>query len=460
MGLWARFLNSVIRAAVHWHPQGKRPEALWANLWPASPMGWPGGWSGDRWQQVLHYKQWVYIAVRAIASNVAMLRPRVALVETRDRDRAINEATRAARRKALATPQEHEQLEPVGPEHPLVRLFNDPNEPDTAFDLWYELAMFLELTGTGYLWAYPNGLGLPAELWVIPSHWLRISKPGKQRMVESYQLMPYGTAGGAGGFEIPADQVIAIRRKNPLTKIDGFGHLQGGAEWIDTGESITASRWSSFKQGTYPGLHYKLPPGVQPDDDELDRLYAKFLARFQGERNTGRPIITTDGAELNRLSLTPMEMDYSASADQIRDQILALFGVPKGIVGIEPAGDQISAYAPLRQFCRFTLAPLLCQLGQVLTEKLARRYDPRLRVWWDDPTPDDPRQLNEDLRTDWSMGALTPNEVRALRGRGPFEHGGDDPLMPAGMQPRPWATGSGPEPSGASRIALPGEQGR
>lgn len=426
-------IDWVLRAAWRMHSKSapSRGERRIANAYPGfgSGYGWPGGWSQDRREQVQHYRQWVYVGIRAIAQEVAGHTANVALVSEGEKD--AGPKTRALTRKALGHFRPHEEVTPVRPDHPLLRLLRDPNGPDTAPEFWFELVLFWKLCGIAYVWAAGrNAFGLPTELWVIPSQWVW-PVAGKDRLVERYDVRPYGGSGGKAALTLAPEEVLTFKDKSPLNKIDGWSPLTAGDEWIDAGESMSTAQRAHFKQGCFPGVHIGLPAGVDPDDTELDRIYAKLMERFGGEQNYHKPIVTTNGAELNRLTLTPGEMDYLQSGDQIRDKVLALLGVPKGVVGIEPDGNDLSAYAPYAQFCRFTVRPILRQTGATLTEKLGRRYGPGIRVWYDDPTPNDPVQTNLDIATDIKGQAITPNEIRALRGREPY----DPKVFPEGDKP-------------------------
>ena len=407
-----------------------------------SGYGFPGLWSQNRAEQVQHYKTWVYIAVRAIWNRIGRLTPNIGFVvdDAAFGQRVKSFACGAARpttgdlaetrfrewrfKKSMGAVRPHENVIPAPTTHPLVRLLNNPNRPDVAFDLWSELGIFWELTGNAYLWGPASRLGIldgtykPEELWVIPSHWIPSAKIGKDRFIESYDLRPYY---GGRTYHLPACEVTHIRYKSPIHKIDGYAPTTAGAEWIDTGESVNRARFWQFKNGSVPTGALELGEGyVDPSDEDLERIYAKFMARYQGEQNTGKPVITPPGAKYVPLTIAPNEMAYVQSADQLRDWILALWGVPKEVAGIQDAGSEIAMYGPLRQFSENVLMPRLVYLGQVLTEKLAHRWDKRLRVWWDDPTPDDPQQKRRDMLMRHRTESITANEIRAAYGDPPL----------------------------------------
>lgn len=432
--------------------QPTRGERVLASLFPNRGTGWPGGWSQDRVEQVMHFKHWTYVAIDAICSKVAQHIPNAAYLEDMEGPKTFKTA------KALGSivgPDEN--LSPLGINHPLKQLLANPNQHDTAFNYWYETQMFLELCGVSYTWIVPNRFGIPVELWCIPSHWVwpRTGQgfdvdphhPNASRLIDYYEIRPWGGIGSSGILHFPAEEVIMEHWPSPINKLDGYSVLAAIAQWIDTEESISRSRWSQFINTARPELHVQLGPAFEdPDEETMDRIYQKFFSRYMGERNYGKPLITPPGSTVTPLSFNPTEMAYFQSEEQIRDMILSAFRVPKQVVGVTSDSSFGAILAAMGSFCTFCINPRLSMRGQALTKHLANKYTsaPRpIRVWWDDVTPADPQQVNSDIGTDLTANAITPNEVRRLRGRAPYQYGGDDPLIsgPGGVVPLPLNTG-------------------
>jgi hypothetical protein len=233
-----------------------------------------------------------------------------------------------------------------------------------------------------------------------------------------------------------------------MNKISGYSPLTAGAQWIDTEESISKSRWAQFINQSRMDLLVTLGEGFEdPTDEDIARIESKFASKFQGEFNYGKPMIVSSGTTVTPVNFSPTEMAYFQSEDQIRDMLLSLFSVPKAVVGISQDMTFGSILATLAAFCTFCLNPRFAMLGQRLTKFLAPRFErsesEHIRIWWDDCTPADPAQVNADLAEDRSQCAISPNEVRALRGRKAWEYGGDDPMIqgPGGTVPLPLNTG-------------------
>ncbi len=531
-------------------------ERVMGSLFTPNLYGW-GGWGSDNlYEQVQHYRQWTYVGIHAICKKVASLMPNFAYVSSHERaghtvkagQRGLmnltgrggggtpwfgDEAMAASslsnpkgtslkqfgtpnytskwepsapcssggsfltigeyQSKALSVIKPHEHIEPLEHDHPLRRLWDNPNPYDTAFDFGYELCMFLMLTGSTYPWMVPNSMPdpKPCELWVMPSHWtwprtgggsiMSLGGNGKvastedspidadprwwqdsDRIIKYYEIRPWGTVGTAGMLKIPPSDMAMVKWKSPLDKIRGYSPLGAIAQWIDSEESITKSRWAQFQNIARPDLFIKLGAGYEDaSDDQIERVSAKIDQKLRGEYNYGRTMIGTPGMEVTPLSWNPSEMAYGESEEHIRDMILSALGVPKAWVGIVSEMTFGSILATLMQACEGCVNPYLSMMGMALTKHLASRWDDErpawstlqgqghgasgytryVKMWWDNCTPADPAQVNSDIQTDLQGKAITPSEIRALRGRERYKHGGDDPMGSAGDVPIPLNTG-------------------
>jgi hypothetical protein len=298
------------------------------------------------------------------------------------------------------------------------------------------------LTGTAYWWVVRNTFNVPVEIWVVPTHWVRPLTDGDGSMKSYFVQSPWGMS-----MEIPASEIVSFYEHSPLNRWEGHAVSQAVSEWIDVYESLTRMRLATFKNGAVPALHVMLGDSyADPDEAFLARFYARWMAKFQGENRSGMPLITGSDVEVKAIDGHRPADALAAtiqSEEQIRDIVLAAYGVPKGVVGIEPVNDT-SAYAPQRQFCRFTINPKLTYMGQVITEKIVKPT-PGCNdgiAYWEDRVVDDMELTERQIAADLATGVRTVNEVRLLRGLPPYPHGGDDPTVNGNTVP--WQTGKSP----------------
>lgn len=344
-------------------PRGTIGERVIAGMFPSRVL-YGGDWASLKYEQVQHMTDWVYAVVHTICSKLSSIMPNMAYVGGEDKPGHTEKACRrsagrygqgqwvsdgghsyltmgALRSKALSVVKPHEILEPLEHDHLLRRLIENPNPVDTSFDLLYELQMFDELCGVDYMWAIPNSMGKPAELWCLPSHWVwprtggrRVSEPrlmppdwngakyegyqyidpdrvASDQLIAYYEIRPWGGMGGAGILVLPPDEVIMTRWKSPINKIDGYSKLAAVAKWIDSEESVSKTRWAQMQNQARPELMIQLGAGYEdPDDDRIARLEAKIAQKISGEYNYGKPFVLPPGAVAQPLSFNPTEMAF------------------------------------------------------------------------------------------------------------------------------------------------------
>lgn len=422
-----------------------------------------------RWQEVQHMKFWAGVCIRAWQREVAggeapklgTLTPketeekktivkckslgydwratRHELHKAACKQAAIRRRARNPHNKAAGGPQEHEEFTAWEYDHPIVRLFDTPNNLDCASELWGYSVLFYLLTGELYWWVIRNTHGVPVEIWPIPSQWIVQKSVGRDGVPQEYIVQnPWGQM-----QRIPYDDVLPFYDLSPLNRYEGLSVNQMISEWVDAYETQLRSRLAQNLNGGIPAFHVALSDEyVDPDEAMLNRYYAKWFARFQGPDNAGKPLITGPGVEVKALGISPVDMDYVNSENQFRDMILAAYGVPKTIIGMSESMTYGSVLASQQQFCRFSINPFLGMMGQRITHGLIRRTPncDQGVCFWDDRVLDDPENQRAEETHLWDKGAIAPDELRNRHGMEPWPFGGDDPWI--NQVQMPWATGA------------------
>lgn len=393
------------------------------------------GQQGYRYLQVREaYRHWSFVAIGAYMRAVAGGDyPQIGRLIPKNQKSA-----KAIRKAHISSNHEFQEFEP---DDPIVRLFHNPNGPDVAYDFWSYVVMFHMLCGYSVIWVIRDEQGFPRELWPVPTQWIQtLQVDSDSRQPANYMIQsPWGQR-----VEIPYDDTLALCEHSPLNRYEGYAVSTAIAEWLDTYESLVRVRLAQFRNGAVPNIHVALGETYDPDEGFINRFYAKWYARFQGENQAGLPLITGPDVEVKPIGEVPHQL-YDTSEDQIKTEVLAAYGVPQALVTGDPTVDT-SAYAPMRTFARFRVNPLLKYYGEKFTEKVIRRtkgYEDAV-LFWKDQSPDDPQQKLNEWTQLLDRGVYTPNEVRTEKGLEPYEHGGDDPILNGA--PIPWASGRKPEP--------------
>lgn len=373
------------------------------------------GWMSSRTEQVRHMRGWVHVAVCRTASQIASVRPGFfigpnAQEAAESRTRAFRSAQPAARQSELSA---------LPGDHPVVQLFNDPNPEDTGYDLIYETSMFLELTGTAYWWVPKNKAKRPYAIYCLPSHWVWPVVSADRKKILRYELRP--VEGYTGYDPLPPEDVVTFKFKSPISKWDGLSPQSAGAVWIDCSEAMDRARWHGFKNGINVGHIFEFDgTRVDPDEEMLKRIRAKIQEHYAGPNNAQKPLLVPPGLTAKPLGFTMKELDFGQSFEQVGRAILAVWGVPPSVAGWGEGMTLGSVLASMSGWAKFCLNPRTAFLGQAITERVCRIYDPRIVCEWPDLSPVDPAALEQMLRTDLTGGLRTRNEMRAVRGLKPL----------------------------------------
>jgi phage portal protein BeeE len=396
----------------------------------------PGSWGGDQVEQVQHCRLWVYAAISAIQTLSTKQFPSVLIVDNTEKAKGKKKVPQSVARKALNR-DDTEDFVYAGRRDPLTRLLKNPNEPDTWHTFLEELILFKELTGDAYIWKVPyiNAPGL-AELWIIPSYWV-YPISGTQRLIDYYEVRCFGQT---ARFE--PEELVKISYKNPTNKIVGLSPLQANSELIDTSEIVVMSRFYSLINGANLGTVITNDGSRNPSEEELRRFESKFLAKFQGPEGFQVPSILPVGLKVERPP-EGHELALQQSADQLRDQVLAIWKLPKTIVGINEAVNRATFDGSLYQTYTNVINPRLARLGEILTEQLAiPHFGEEYQITWPDLSPNDRVQELAEWRLLTERGVYTANEIRSWMGLDPIE-GGDEPIAPLQTAPASWGGGDG-----------------
>jgi HK97 family phage portal protein len=229
--------------------------------------------------------------------------------------------------------------------------------------------------------------------------------------------------------EFEPRDVIHIALDSPRSGVFGVSPTQAALLPI-TAWLFTASTGKEiFRKGVPPTLHADMPAGMAPA--ELSRWRAMFMQQNVGPRNIGTPIITKGGAKITELAHSRIA-DLEAYKNQLRDEILACYGVPPAKAMVIESGNLGGGTGESqdRTFRVNTCSPIAELVLEKINFHIVRQgfgiHD--WHVKFGDVDMRDSKTIEEirDLRL--RNGAYTLNRYRAEIGE-PSVEGGDDPVL-------------------------------
>jgi hypothetical protein len=330
------------------------------------------GWWSDHYEESLSYNSWSYIAISALmrsASSAKFAVNNLIPPNQADADN-LNQGGDADRK-------------PVRWDHPLCALLRKPNPSYGLSGLIARAVMQRRLTGTAMIWVRPNALGLPGELYVIPTALARPLAPTPDMPMGGWSVSASSLLGfqflsqigfsGSTVANIDARDIIRVKYPHPLTEADGQSPQNGNARHIDVSNETEETLWSVYQQGVMPGYIAAVDPNIVLKDGDADAMQAEIDDRYAGSQNAGK-VMVTSSLTLQKLTLSPTEVIPEGLRNQNRDNVLAAHGVPPIGAGVTEAGSFSSLYAARQQMTDGAVQPELDDIASSLTVGLCRRY--------------------------------------------------------------------------------------
>ncbi|AMV25499.1 Phage portal protein [Gemmata sp. SH-PL17] len=402
----------------------------------------PGSWTDNRLEQANHYRGLIFLALDAVQEAIASAA--VCCEKQQRRDRTTFGAGAVSYVKALSETGGAGSDEDYAPvhDHPLAELINCPNKHDTFGSLLSYGTMQWGLTGNGPFWFVPGkNHNRPVELYPLVEPLLQVnSAPSLQYPEGSWRVTPYypnGTGWAYGGLAnrvaysaiLPGAEVRKMQSPHPLTRTDGYSRLTACGVQFDIMEAIDKSRHAAFMHGTRIGTLVQLPPGM--GEDAVQAVSAQFTQKYAGADKAGITAVVSgtpdgkNGLDVKQLNESPREMDYAQSWEQAVKFVLAAFGTPPSITGLNPSTGYAEFYAAQTQF-HYRLSQLARRWSDFFTRTLAwpwsrRRGEYRIKIEVPKPRNDEAKQqLVLQLA---QMGVMLTNEVRQFADLKPVRYG-------------------------------------
>jgi HK97 family phage portal protein len=313
-------------------------------------------------------------------------------------------------------------------DHPLLTLLQQVNPIHNQFDLWELTQVYLEVHDKAFWYLSRDGLGVPNEVWILPSQNVTPKRaPDSRNVVDYYQ---YRT--GAREQRFAPDEVVFFRYPDPRDPyLGGLSPLRAAFEQV-----TFLSTFAAFKNSTYE--NNALPAAlVSPDEvigeEERDRLETQINQRFR-RGGAGRVMVAESGMKLALLSHSMGDLAALADFKATKEDVANAFHVPISFFTTNTNLANLQASQSLHM--QLAINPRLQRRDEKLNEQLVPLFDPsgRLFLASEDPVPVDQNASIAQQTNDMKYGVVSINEIRSERGLPPVPWG-DLPWLPANWLP-------------------------
>ena len=312
--------------------------------------------------------------------------------------------------------------------HPLYKLLTvGPNEYMSAYEYYQIVYIDLHLRGNHYAQIIRNGAGDVVGLYPLLAQNMEVALKGRKKVY---------ICKSTKGSQVALNQdevfhVIYIPDRSGLVGVNVFENYKRAVEL-----SMTVEQYGKnfFENGANGSGILKHPKHLS--DEAYERLRKSFKEKYQGLINSGKPIILEEGMEYTRLSLSNEDSQFLETRRFQKSEIAAMFRIPPHMLGDMSKSTFNNMEEMSRSFVKYTLDPLARRFESALRMQLLKEserdtYYAKFNL--NSLMRGDPKTRAEYYRTLLNIGAITPNEIRALEELDPKGSEADELYMQTNM---------------------------
>ena len=316
------------------------------------------------------YKSWVYACVTAISDSVV----------------ALNYSLKDGKWNML----DHEYLKLITP------------------DLLEAIVSFTKLGGSAYIRKVTLGTKIVA-LKVLRPDTMKIKK-NKVGDVVGYEMQTNWKV-----VKFDKDDIMMVSNFDPMLSGRWYSEVQAAAITMQLDQSSEIRNHSRFTNAANVWTTLTTPDAV--DENTRARLEAQREAKNRGANNAHKLAILSGGLQYSPVKPGQKEMDFVNSQRRNMDKILAIYKVPRAIIGMGEGVNVWNVKAFEYIFARRTILPLVNKISTMLNQHVFKDIG---AFGFDNVIPQD----DVETRSHYLAGAYMLNEYRWVLGL-PKDQNGD-----------------------------------
>ena len=260
--------------------------------------------------------------------------------------------------------------------HAFVELFERPNRWQGFGQFMESLVSWLHLEGEVFIvLRRKNENEVPVEMTPDnPTHWEEVIDDKTLRLVGWFRVMEDGS-------KVPFrfHEVVHIKFWNPLNEFRGLAPMSAARNAIVQDKLANAFNTSFFANSGSPAGVIEMDENLT--DKQFERLARQYDDRHGGAGNAHKMLLLEGGAKFKQTTFSQKDMEFLNQKKWNRDEILAVYGVPKMEVGIIEEGANLAVIKMQSQeFWQKNLIPKMDLIVWAFWSQLFSRINGG-RVW-------------------------------------------------------------------------------
>ncbi|MEW2420448.1 phage portal protein [Streptomyces nigra] len=270
--------------------------------------------------------------------------------------------------------------------HPALDLWQQPN-PFMTGPMWREATQqHEELTGEQWWIVAPHPrFNVPGELWFARPDRMT-PNPDREKFLADYT---YSSPSGEQ-VTLGLDEVIMLRRPNPLDPYRGWGPVQTILADLDS--SRASAEWNAtfFRNSALPAGIVEVDKRLS--DEEFNEFVARWREQHRGVSNAHKVGVLENGLKWVDRKFSMTDMQFVELREASREIIREAFGFPKPMLGTVDDANRANMEAAEQIFAKWLIRTRLQRTRQALNTRLLPMYGPLaqgLEFDFEDPVSED-----------------------------------------------------------------------
>ncbi len=282
--------------------------------------------------------------------------------------------------------------------------------------------IYLELTGKGYILEVKNAMGFPEQMIPIPPDKIELKEGGGVFYFE------HETQNGKKRWGL--DDILYFRYADPRDPLGGYSPLKAVGMQHDVDMSIDSYQKTMFESGAY--FNWGLTTDQTMSETQIKSMREGIYNSLKNLKDKFKPFVFAKGLTPTQLTRDALSLGTKDTSNQMRDKVLAAYGVPKALLGMLEGIQRANLEGTELIFGKGQIQPRLQMWADVLEPRL-KKLDPRIKMRFKSTLPKDKEVIRQDAEAMQRMGAISVEEVREQFGFDPDFRSGDTILVPFNM---------------------------
>lgn len=291
------------------------------------------------------------------------------------------------------------------------------NEYQTLYEARQIKEIHMGLAGEAFWYIRPSKTLKGKEFFALNPEKMKVIVDNTFGLPIGYE---YYDAGGSV-IEFPLEDVIHFKNPNPINWLRGFSPLLAGKYSHNTWEAYAKYNYNFIKNDARPNGMLFFEGGA--DDAKLIEKMLK--SKYSGSSNAGKTAVVNVKADYIETGKSGQEMQFEEGMNRMRDDIFALYKIPKDLI-IGSSTYQNSSEAQ-RIFQTYTILPKLRLEASVFNEQLIPKYygskTNDIYFTFENPVSKDDAKESTRAQILYTSGIANLNEAREMNGLSTIDGG-------------------------------------